>query len=352
MPVNPVQAHRRENVETSLDISFKSRMPKYRCIVDAVIEAIRDSKMEKGEQLPSINELSERHLLSRDTVEKAYRELSKRKIVEAVKGKGYFIRRVDVHAPLRILLVFNKISNYKKQIYNSFVHALGYNAIVDLQIHHCNVQVFESLIANCLGSYDYYVIMPHFYEQADKVGEILGKIPGEQLLLLDKNMPELANTFAAVYQDFEKDIFAALCEASDLLRKYNRMVYVKPGIVPYPPEIMKGFRYFCRMNDFDFTTTEGMDIRTPVQAGEAYVVIEETDLVTLIKHCRNQHLKIGRDVGIISYNETPLKEILLEGITVISTDHECMGRTAARMILEKKQGFVKNPFTLIQRKSL
>jgi hypothetical protein len=165
-------------------------------------------------------------------------------------------------------------------------------------------------------------------------------------------MPELNGIFAAVYQDFEKDINAALQEATGLLRKYNRMVYVNPGMVPYPPEIMKGFQYFCRMNDFDYTVTEGMDLHTPVQPGEVYVVIEETDLVTLIKHCRNQKLKVGRDVGIISYNETPLKEILQDGITVISTDHECMGRTAARLIMEKKQGFVKNPFTLIKRKSL
>jgi DNA-binding LacI/PurR family transcriptional regulator len=57
-------------------------------------------------------------------------------------------------------------------------------------------------------------------------------------------------------------------------------------------------------------------------------------------------------VGIISYNETPLKEILLDGITVISTDHECMGRTAARLILDKKGASVKNPFVLIRRKSL
>jgi DNA-binding LacI/PurR family transcriptional regulator len=57
-------------------------------------------------------------------------------------------------------------------------------------------------------------------------------------------------------------------------------------------------------------------------------------------------------VGIVSYNETPLKEILLDGITVISTDHEAMGTTAARMIMDKKLEKVKNPFKLILRNSL
>ncbi len=63
-------------------------------------------------------------------------------------------------------------------------------------------------------------------------------------------------------------------------------------------------------------------------------------------------LKIGKDVGIISYNETPLKEILLDGITVITTDHGFMGETAARLILNDSVEKIKNPFSFIRRKSL
>jgi DNA-binding LacI/PurR family transcriptional regulator len=91
---------------------------------------------------------------------------------------------------------------------------------------------------------------------------------------------------------------------------------------------------------------------TPVKKGQAYVVIEETDLVNLVKICRNNKLRIGKDVGIVSYNETLLKEILLDGITVISTDHEQMGITAAQIIMDKTQQKVKNPFRLILRNSL
>ena len=82
------------------------------------------------------------------------------------------------------------------------------------------------------------------------------------------------------------------------------------------------------------------------------MVIEETDLVNLIKSCQTKKLTIGKDIGIISYNETLLKEILLDGITVISTDHQLMGETAAKLILENRKEKVKNPFTFIKRKSL
>jgi DNA-binding LacI/PurR family transcriptional regulator len=58
-------------------------------------------------------------------------------------------------------------------------------------------------------------------------------------------------------------------------------------------------------------------------------------------------LVIGKDVGIISYNETPLKEILLDGITVISTDHAKMGELAAQLILENRTERIKNDFHLL-----
>ncbi len=42
----------------------------------------------------------------------------------------------------------------------------------------------------------------------------------------------------------------------------------------------------------------------------------------------------------------------MQGISVLSKDHAKMGETAAKLILENKQEKIKNPFTLILRKSL
>jgi len=105
-------------------------------------------------------------------------------------------------------------------------------------------------------------------------------------------------------------------------------------------------------NKFEYRIIPEINPNDPINEKEAYVVIEETDLVNLIKNCRSAKLKLGRDVGIISYNDTPLKEILSDGISVISTDHAKMGETAAMLILENKKEKIKNPFTLILRKSL
>jgi DNA-binding transcriptional regulator YhcF (GntR family) len=339
-------------MDQNIDIPFSSNVPKYISIAEAITDSVRVGKLSHGQQLPSINEFSASHFISRDTIEKAYKELRRQGIIESVKGKGYFITGTNTGVLTRVLVMFNKISNYKKQIYNSFVKTLGENAKVDLQIHHWNVQILKSIIDKSLHQYDYFVIMPHFYENHEEAIEAIKLIPKGKLILLDKDVPELGNDLSSVYQDFRNDIIGALESAKPYLRKYDKLVYVNPDVVPYPAEIVNGFKYFCEQNDLDYSILGDMDQNIPVSRGEAYIVIEEMDLANLIKICKSHHLKIGKDIGIISYNDTPLKEILLDGITVISTDHERMGKSAANIILNKQQVKIKNPFTLILRKSL
>lgn len=57
-------------------------------------------------------------------------------------------------------------------------------------------------------------------------------------------------------------------------------------------------------------------------------------------------------MGIISYNETPLKKIILEGITTISTDFQLMGKQTAQLILENAKEHIEVPFYLTLRASL
>jgi len=78
----------------------------------------------------------------------------------------------------------------------------------------------------------------------------------------------------------------------------------------------------------------------------------ENDLVILIERILTTRLQVGKDVGVISYNETPLKKIILNGITTISTDFEMMGQKAAQMVLESATEHVEIPFALTLRASL
>jgi DNA-binding transcriptional regulator YhcF (GntR family) len=329
-----------------------SHVPKYLQVANAVTDAIRRGELKKGQKILSINELSEEYLVSRVTVEKAYTLLREKGTIVPVKGKGYYINNVDLNVPVKVLLLFNKLSEYKKQIYHAFVEKLGPNNIVDLKIHHFNVDILRSLVENRIHEYDYFVVMPYFYDNPSEALSIIRSIPPEKLILLDKKIPDVDLRCGAVFQDFEHDIINALGEGLDLIRKYSQLYMVHPVLVPYPPEILKGFRKFCMQNFFKGQVISEVCLNTPVSKGDVYIVKEETDLANVIKICKRQNLKIGHDVGIISYNETPLKEVLLDGITVISTDHVKMGETAAELILKHSKENIKNPFSFIRRNSL
>ena len=63
-----------------------------------------------------------------------------------------------------------------------------------------------------------------------------------------------------------------------------------------------------------------------LKKGDLSITIKEFDLVNLVKQIRDDEFVMGKDICIISYNDTPLKELL--GITVITTDFNVMGETA------------------------
>ena len=333
-----------------LQFNPKDKTPKYKQIVQSIITDIERGVLKNNEQLPSISELSADYYLARDTVEKAYRELREQGYITSVQGKGYYVQ-VSATPKLKILLIVNKLSSYKKIIYYSFLKALGDKATVDLQIHHYSAHHFQEIIQKNLGKYNYYVVMPHFTQDLDKVNymKVLESIPPNELVLLDKDVPDLSGSPLSVYQNFDKDICEALENAQDLLAKYSRMVLILPSDGNYPVEITHGFRSFCVNYQKEFSIKENALDET-LQAGTTYVVVEETDLAEIVKKVRLSNYELGHQIGIISFNETTLKELL--NITVITTDFEAMGYTAASLLLDNKRIKVKNPFYMIRRGSL
>lgn len=335
-----------------ITIDPDSPIPKYKQIINLVTQAVKTGTLKQDEQLPSINEMSESNYLARDTVEKAYNELKERGIIKSVRGKGYFAQS-SASNKIKVLLIMNKMSSYKKIIYYAFLKALGDSAVVDLYIHHYNALIFKEILEENLTKYNYFVIMPHFYEGTNKVNirELLSRIPSHKLVLLDRDYPELPGSYLAIYQDFEKDIFRALESGEDLLQKYREIVLVFPIDGQYPQEIIRGFKSWCISYKKEFRIIDSA-MNENISEGTAYIMVEETDLAELIKKVRNSGLTLGRQVGLLSFNDTTLKEVLADGITVITTDFETMGRTAAALLLDGKQIKVKNPFTMIRRNSL
>ncbi|MBO9657471.1 MAG: LacI family DNA-binding transcriptional regulator, partial [Chitinophagaceae bacterium] len=179
--------------------------------------------------------------------------------------------------------------------------------------------------------------------------KVLKSIPASQLMVLDKQVPELGKQYMSVYQDFKQDIRDVLESSIKLLKKYNRLIIVFPMQSNHPRDIVEGCYEFCLKHQKTFDVISSLDREIP-QEDTVYIVTAESDLAQLIKKSKEMHLQPGKNVGIISFNETVLKELL--EITVVTTDFEGMGKTAAQMLLNKDIKQVKNPFRMIVRKSL
>jgi DNA-binding transcriptional regulator YhcF (GntR family) len=328
-----------------------SATPKYQQLANSIIKAIEDGKLQVDDVLPSINELSYEFEICRDTAEKGYKHLKKQGIIGSVPGKGYFIKNIDVNRTIKIFLMFNKLSPHKKIIYDSLVETLGEKAAVDFYIYNNDLALFRKLLDNSKTDYHYYVILPHFIEGEETAHKIINTIPKEKLILLDKIIPGVTGSFSAVFENFERDIFTALEEALPQLQKYHTLKIIFPENSYYPSEIINGFTAFCQEYAFSFKVVHDIS-EEQLGKGEVFINLMDNDLVTLIERIIESKLEVGKDVGVISYNETALKKIILNGITTISTDFEAMGVETARIILENASRHVHVPFALTLRSSI
>lgn len=340
-----------ENIYQIIKIDEQSITPKYLQLANSVLQAIEQQKLEKDYMLPSINDLSYELEISRDTIEKAYRHLKQLGVIGSVPGKGYFIAKTDFKQSIKVFLIFNKLSLHKKIIYDSMVGVLGDQIAIDFYIYNNDFNLFKKLLNQRKNDYTHLVIIPHFLEGREKAAEIINEITTGNLILLDKLIPGINREYGAVYENFEKDIFGALQHALPQLEKYQTLKIVFPSHTYFPDEILKGFQSFCREYAFNYKVVHNI-AEEPIQEGEVYINLMEDDLVVLLGKVQATEFKVGKNVGIISYNETPWKKFILDGITTVSTDFKKMGEMAAQMILNNEKNHVEVPFALTLRNSL
>lgn len=334
-----------------IDIDGYSATPKYLQLANSIVSAIEVGKIKKHDLLPSINELTYEYDISKVTVEKGYKYLRSIGVLAAFPGKGFYIKSVEVKQKMKIFLLFNKLSVHKKMIYDAFVAALGNRASVDFHIYNNDYGLFKKLVIDNMENYSYYVVIPHFIEGEDFAPAVLNAIPKDKLLLLDKKLPGMRGEYAAVVENFEKDIYYALMQAGERLSRYHTLKIIFPEHSYHPKEIINGFCRFCKEQQYSCKIVHRI-AEEPISEGEVYINLMEDDLVTLIERIHSLNLQVGRQVGVISYNETPLKKIILDGITTISCDFERMGTMAAQLILSGSKQQLEVPFHLTLRASL
>jgi DNA-binding transcriptional regulator YhcF (GntR family) len=312
-------------------------------LINALNQAIHLGELKPGDALPSVNKLSSEGSVSRDTVFKVYREMVRRGVIESAPQHGYFVAS-DRN---KVMLFLDNYSSFKDTLYHHLRAQLPENYGVDLFFHHYNFRVFESIILDNIGQYSMYVIMNFDHEM---LSDVLRKIDQNKLLIFDWGRFD-KNDYSYVCQDFDKAVYNSLVSGLQRIRAYQEFVLVFPDDTYHPRETIEAFKRFCRDYTIKFRVVNTIDVIETYE-NKLFFVIDELDLVKIVKITSAASLELGKDVGIISYNDTPMKEVVGNGITVISTDFALMGKMAADFVLHKQKLQFIVPTTLTERGSL
>lgn len=336
-----------------IQINTNSKTVMYKQLISEFSAAIKDGRLKAGEIVPSMNELADQLGISKETVKRAYGILRERGLLVAQQGKGFYVSDDNQKNNLSILLLFDKFSTYKQEIVRGFNTAITEKCELTIQLFNQDISVFEYLINENEGKYDYYVISPHFpldKKSQEKAEKLIRRIPNHKLIMIDHWMSEIPGNYGAVYQDFKKDAYEGLTKNIEVFRNVKKLNILTLPSSLYAPLIEEGIKKFCTDNNIKCS----FSIETPekIEQGDVFLILNsqlDSGLISLVDKANEYGMQVGQDYYIISYNDSPIDKVVLNGLTTISTDFLGMGREVAEMINSKKMFKKHIPFGMNRR---
>ena len=136
-------------------VNFGYRSTKVKQLSDIISQDIMLGKYKTDTSLLLINHLSKVYMVSRDTVFKAFSDLRDKGLIDSTPGKGYYV----INRQKNIFLLLDEYSAFKNTLYNSFIKKLSQSYKVDLWFHQYNERIFNTIMKDAIGKYNYYIVM-------------------------------------------------------------------------------------------------------------------------------------------------------------------------------------------------
>lgn len=330
-------------------------VPLFRQLMNYIEEQIRSGAFPPDKPLSSLNAMAIQTGLSKETVIKAYAHLCKEGVLNSMPGKGYFVREGYLSGKPSVFVLMDKFSLHQQDIMNGLLETLNGSADITIRMHYQNISQFESELNNALDRYDWYIVFPHFSTDAisqEKAAKLISAIPPEKLIIMDRLIGGLSEMVGASYQSIEMDIPAMLYPVLDDIRKYRCLRYISLSVSLYGDLVAETIGKFCENHSINYEILK--EVPSEVYEKDLYFVSGsrlDRRLSKLISNIADSGLTIGKNIGLICYNDFPLTEFILGGMTTLSTDFTLMGSIAAQMILSKTISKVHCPCALIRRKT-
>ncbi len=323
-----------------MTLKFNQSSTKIQQLADYLQEAISLNNIKIGEKLPSINFLSKKHHVSRDTVFKAFLLLKEKGLIDSMQGKSYFVASHTTD----VFLLLDEYSQFKESLYNTLRKKLPLNYKIDLWFHNYNENLFNAIINEEKGKHSKYIVMNYHNE---KFSNILSGIDKKKLLLLDFGKFN-KDGYSYICQNFDESFYDILSSVKNQLIKYEKLIFVFNKNHKHPKSSTEYFIKFCEDNHFRHEIQDGFSEEDNIAQNCLYIAIKQGDVINLIKRSRVENLVMGKDFGLMAYNDNPIYEVIGDGITTISVDFKLMGAMAADFILtgRKIQTFVPTKINL------
>ncbi|GMN05832.1 GntR family transcriptional regulator [Croceitalea sp. MTPC5] len=334
-------------IEFIKNLERVNALSKHEQLVLGIMDAINSGHLKVGSQLPSINVMVDEVGFARKTIVKAYEELKDKGLVESKKTKGYFVisNKTDVY--LKIALIMYSFQRFQQEFYNALRKELEDKVQIDVFFHHNNDEVFETIFSNINGKYGMYIVAPIIGEKSKK---ILKTLSPEKLIVVDRFL-DLGPDYTYVTQEFKESTYAILEKLMPKIKKYKRLVLFYRDDMDYPTGTLESLKNFASHNQLTLNISKNYESNS-LSKDVMYFVISDSDLWLLLKDCKDRDFRIGKDVGVLSFNDHIVKELISGGITTISTDFKQMAVTTAQNI--RALSFSKRIIStdLIERESM
>jgi DNA-binding transcriptional regulator YhcF (GntR family) len=314
-------------------------------LVQGIINAIEEKVLVRDEMLPSLNEMIRELRFSRDTVVKGYQELINRGLVGSTRGRGYYVTNGNTGQTLQVALLMYNMDTFEEQFYRSFRAELGPNVHLNVFFHHGNIDVFDTILTQVKGKYGMYVVAPIPHPRTKA---LLEAIPRNRFLMVDRYEP-IEGEFNHITQEFAKSSYRIFMELAPVIREFNEMIFYHSTDSLDPKEIVGAFRKFLKDSKIKGRIVPEFKPGT-IEKGKVYFTLDNFALFAMLKECKVKKLKPGKDLGILSHNDEPAKELI--GITTYSADFSLMGKKAGEFIMHRDAVSETMPMVLWRRSTL
>lgn len=313
--------------------------------VQGIINAIDEKIIGKDEMLPSVNRLIKELGFSRETIIKGYKDLINRGIVESKNRHGYFVGNGNTDQTLKVALIMYNLDTFEEQFYRNFRHELGQNVQLSTYFHHGDIEIFDTILSQIRGKYGMYVVapIPHI-----KTRELLEAIPRNKLLMFDR-FEKLDGDFSHITQEFGRSSYEVFSKLANKIKQFDEFIFYHSDDSLDPEEIVRSFKDF--LVDFDVKGKIISEYKPgSVEKRKVYFTLDNFALWQIMRDAKSKKLKPGKDLGVLSHNDEPAKEII--GITTFSADFSNMGTMAGHAVLNKEKIQLTVPMILFERLSL